>query len=356
MQTGERETGVVVIKSRVGPADLVMAGIASLREAGGEVIRNGATESGGVLPIGDVARIASRAVQAVVVANVALIAVGDHPGRGHLVIAAEGPTRRSMAPGSRRKRRCCGVAVGAICSNKRRACSRVHRIVGAAVIGGVATGVAAVTVQDAGQIVVAIDVTGCTGHAGMEAVENETSRAVVERRTRPAGGVVARAALRDGEARLIVDGVIRLLVRGQVTACVAAVRRLDVQRVVVIDMARGAGSGRGRNVHAGQGKTRHAVIERSQIGPGDGVVALRAVGGGKRSTGCGMHWIVCVAPIGLVTELVSAIGGRRGQVVAASGGSVALSALYVGVGIGEREAGSRVIECGARPARRVMAG
>ena len=139
----------------------------------------------------------------------------------------------------------------------------MHRVGGAVVIGLMATGVAAVTIRDAGQIVVAIDVTRCTGDAGMEPIENETSRAVIESRTRPARGVVTRTALRDGETRLIVDGVIRLLIRGQVARGIAAVRRLNRQRVVVADVARDAGSGRGRDVHAGQRKAGHAVIKRS---------------------------------------------------------------------------------------------
>ena len=50
-------------------------------------------------------------------------------------------------------------------------------------------------------------------------------------------------------------------------------------------MARDAGSGRGRDVHAGQRETGDAVVEGRQIGPGDGVMAVRAVGGGKSRAG-----------------------------------------------------------------------
>lgn len=77
-----------------------------------------------------------------------------------------------------------------------------------------APGVAAVTIRDVRQIEIAIDVTGRAGRAGMKAIENETGRAVIETRTRPARGVMARTALRDGETLLRVDRVIRLLIGG----------------------------------------------------------------------------------------------------------------------------------------------
>ena len=147
-------------------------------------------------------------------------------------------------------------------------------VIGAVVIGLMASGVAAVTIRDARQIVVVIDVTGRAGHAGMEAIENEASAAVIEARTRPADGVMARTALRDGETLCIVDRVVGLQVRGQVTGGVAAIGRLDDQRVVVIDVAGSAGSGGGRNVHACQREARNAVIEGRQIGPGNGVVTI----------------------------------------------------------------------------------
>ena len=137
---------------------------------------------------------------------------------------------------------------------------------------------------------------------------------------------------------------------------ITAIGRLDRQREVVIDVAGRAGGGGGRHVHASQREAGDAVIERSQIGPGDSVVAIRAVGSSKRGTRRGMHRVICRIPVGQVAELVAAIGRSRREVVAARGRGVALRALHAGVGIGQGEAGGGVVECGIRPARRVVAG
>ena len=190
----------------------------------------------------------------------------------------------------------------------------------------------------------------------MEAIENETSGAVIESRTRPARGVMTRTALRDGETRRIVNRVIGLVIRGQVTAGIPAIVLLDRQRVIVVDVAGGAGSGRRRNVHAGQVESGHGVVKAAQIRPSDGVVALRAVCDRKHGLIAGMGWIIGLVIVGLVAELVSASGGRRREVVATSRSSMALRALYGGVCIREREACGVVIESGVRPSRGVVAG
>src|SRR5215469_14770448 len=103
VQASEWEAGVVVVKGGIGPIDHVVAGIAGGREVGSDVVRNAATQSSGTLPIRLVAEIASgvRGGQRVVVADMALVAIGDHAGGSHLVVALEGP-----AGG------CCGVAPG----------------------------------------------------------------------------------------------------------------------------------------------------------------------------------------------------------------------------------------------------
>ena len=87
VQTGQRETGVIVIERGVGPVDRVVAGVAGLWESCRDVIRDIAAQGRGAVPVGGVARIASGAVQAVVVADVALITVGSRARWGHLVIA-----------------------------------------------------------------------------------------------------------------------------------------------------------------------------------------------------------------------------------------------------------------------------
>lgn len=119
-----------------------------------------------------------------------------------------------MSPRSGRECRRGSVAVGAVCYSESGTGCGVHRVVRAVVIGLMAPGVAAVTIRDVRQIEIAIDVTGRAGRAGMKAIENETGRAVIETRTRPARGVMTRTALRDGETLLRVDRVIRLLIGG----------------------------------------------------------------------------------------------------------------------------------------------
>src|SRR5215472_19101073 len=98
---------------------------------------------------------------------------------------------------------------------------------------------------------------------------------------------------------------------------VAAIGGLDGQRVVVAEVAGRAGSGRRGHVHAGERETRNAVVEGSEVRPRDGVVAIRAIRSGERGASRGVHRVVGLLPVSLVTELVSASGGSGGEVVAA---------------------------------------
>src|ERR1700756_3752067 len=137
MQSGEREAGVVVVKGGIGPIDHVVAGIAGSREVGSDVVRYRATQSGGALPIGLVAEIACGVrgrTQRVVVAGVALVAIGGYTGGSHLVVALEGPTSRGVVPGGGGEVGGGGVAIGAICRGEGCARRRVHGIIRAAVI------------------------------------------------------------------------------------------------------------------------------------------------------------------------------------------------------------------------------
>ena len=59
VQTGKREPRVVVIESRISPVNRIVAGLASLREAGGDVIRNVAAKILRLVPIRGMARVAS---------------------------------------------------------------------------------------------------------------------------------------------------------------------------------------------------------------------------------------------------------------------------------------------------------
>jgi|SRR3974390_2087688 len=95
MQAGQREARIVVIKGGVGPVDGVVAGIASLRETGSDVVRNVATESLRAVPVCGVAGVASgvRGSKSVIVADVALVAIGDDTRGSHLVVSGQCPTR-----------------------------------------------------------------------------------------------------------------------------------------------------------------------------------------------------------------------------------------------------------------------
>ena len=84
------------------------------------------------------------------------------------------------------------------------------------------------------------------------------------------------------------------------------------QGVVIVDVALGAGSSR---VRSGQGKAGGGVVEGSHIGPGNRIVALRAVCDGERRSRSGMHWIVCLLPRREVATGVAAIRGRDLEIV-----------------------------------------
>ena len=108
----QRETSAIVIERRIRKVNRVVAGVASGRETGGDVIGDSPTQTCGAVPFGGMARVAGRAVQAVIVARVALIAIGDHAGRSHLVTTGKSPIG-GVAPGSGREQRRGRVAVGA---------------------------------------------------------------------------------------------------------------------------------------------------------------------------------------------------------------------------------------------------
>lgn len=64
------------------------------------MIGNRAADRGGAVPIRDVAAgvVAIRDCEPVIVADVALTAVGDHTRGRHLVIAGQNPTGRNVIP------------------------------------------------------------------------------------------------------------------------------------------------------------------------------------------------------------------------------------------------------------------
>src|SRR5215467_5859320 len=197
VQAGEREAGVVVVKSGIGPIGHVVAGIAGCREVGSDVVRNAATQSRGALPIRLVAEIASGAgggAQRVVVRGVALVAIRHHACWRHLVVALEGPTGRGMSPGSGGEVRGNGVAVRAVYRREGCARRRVHRIIRAAVIAGMAVGVTAT----AGSRQVVTTRRGAVAqralHTGVQASEWEAGVVVVKGGIGPIDHVVAGVA------------------------------------------------------------------------------------------------------------------------------------------------------------------
>ena len=104
------------------------------------MIRNGAAQGRRAVVVRDVAigRVTVRIAQAVVVAGVALIAIRSRTRGTHLVVAGQGPPGGSVAPGGGGEGRRCGMAVGAIAGSESRAGRGVYRVIGGAVIGGVA--------------------------------------------------------------------------------------------------------------------------------------------------------------------------------------------------------------------------
>jgi len=140
-----------------------------------------------------------------------------------------------------------------------------------------------------------------------------------------------------------------------VTAIAIGVRRREI--VIVVDVAQSAGGG---CVGASQGKTGGSVIEGSDIGPRNRVVARGAVG---RCKLCACRWvwrIIGGLPGGKVAAGITAIGGLDGQGIVAAdvalraGGNFARRCQLVGVRQGE--SGTAVVEHAGRPCGNGMAG
>ena len=239
MRSGQREWGVVVVERRIRPGHCVVAHRAGCRESGRRV--RGIIGRGVILLV---ARVALRAIQRVVVADVAIRALA----RGHRVRAGQGETRGrvvklAMAPkhsivaafasggeSSMGNRSPCPSIILLVAGITRRAIERV--------------------------IVVDMAIGALPWRCCVRSGQRESGAVVVERRILPGTGVVARAAsLR--EVRTHVVWIRRTLVILQVTRNASRV----VQIVVVVHMAIGA-LPRRHGVHAGQWKSRQGMIER----------------------------------------------------------------------------------------------
>ena len=109
-------------------------------------------------------------------------------------------------------------------------------------------------------------------------------------------------------------------------------------------------------MHASQLEACEVVIEVQGIGPGNGVVAIRTVGSGKRGTRGGVHGVIRLAVIGgvaAVRAVTSAPQIPQIRVAGEGAADMALRALHAGMRIGQREYFA-VIEVGTRPTRGVM--
>ncbi len=125
-----------------------------------------------------------------------------------------------------------------------------------------------------------------------------------------------------------------LLPFGEVATGVSAIRRNDLQTVIVIDVARSAGN---VGVAIGQQETSRRVIENGG-GPIDGVVARGAIGSSESGTRRGVSWVSGLLPLGEVAILAGT--GSQSVIIV----DVASGAGNVGVAIGQRETGRVVIE------------
>ena len=179
----------------------------------------------------------------------------------------------------------------------------------------------------------------------MRARQCETSRAVVERSGIPALRGMAGGAIRRRKSgpRCRVYRGRGLLPFRQVAAGVPAVGRRDRQSVVVVDMARSAGH---VGVPIGQQETRRAVIE-DRRGPGNRVVASRAVGHRKSRARRGVHRIIGLLPGGQMASRIPAVRRRGRQIVIVV--EVAGGARHIRMAIGQQKPGRAVIELRAQP-------
>ncbi len=233
VRTGERKSGVVVIERSVQPTGGVVTGLAGLREIRADVVRSRRS-----LEILEVAGDASRAVQAVVVIDVA---IGASP-RWHGVRARERESRRGVIE------RCiqptCGVVAGIASLREIRA--DVVRARGRLKVLQVAR-----DAGRAGQVVIVVDVAigaGARRH-GVHAGQRKPRGGVIESRIGPRGCVVALlASRRESGVRYRRR---RVVVIGLVAADARGIR--DV--VVVVDVAIAAGA-RWNCVRSSQRETR----------------------------------------------------------------------------------------------------
>ena len=294
MQAGQREAGVVVVEGRIRPQDRIVTGITGLWEAGGDVVRHGAPQSLGVVPIGGVAGIAGGAGNVVVVADVALIAIRGGTRGGHLVVASERPVRGAVSPRSGCERGGRRVAVGAIGGGESGSRSGVHGIVRPVVVGLMAIRVRA-TVRSSQRVTASGSrMTLRTLNGGVQAGQREAGSIVAKGRVGPidrvvagiaslweAGGDVIRNVPTEGGGAVPLCGVAGI-----------ASRVGGSEIVVVVGVAARTGS---RRMRAGERPAGDCVVE-GVIGPGDCIVAGGAIRCRKSGTCSSVRRVVGLLP------------------------------------------------------------
>ena len=310
------------------------------REAGGGVVEGGAVPirrgvaAGAILR--EVGRLMRRVVGSVVVGLVAAPAGAARQAVVvvHVTLGAQyaGMCAGQREPGSRVVERGAGPVEG----RGSVAQGAVLRESGGLVrrVGGpIEVGEMAVDAGCAGQGVVVVDMARGALLAGVETHQREPGTRVVENGATPIGrGVTAGTILR--EVSRLVRRIVGSVVVGLVTVPAGPAR----QAVVVAHVALGALQA---DMRAGQGKPGSCVVERG-AGPveGRGSVAQGAVhresGGFVRRVG---------GPIVVGEMAADAVRAGQGVVVV----DVARRALLAGVEPHQGEPGSRVVECGATP-------
>ena len=186
----------------------------------------------------------------------------------------------------------------------------------------------------------------------MCADECEARNTVIERRRVPPPRGMAGCAVAHRERRTSrrVRRVSGLLPLRKVAPGIPAIRRGNLQIVIVVDVTGGAGN---VGVTVREQKTSEGVIEVCAV-PAFRGMAARAVGYRKYGAGAGVDRILRLLPGGEVASGISAIRQRDLQIVVIV--DVARGARHSSVTVRQREARGAVIKLRTRPGIERMAG
>jgi len=152
-----------------------------------------------------------------------------------------------------------GMAIRAIRHRERRAGGRVRGIIGLLPGRQVAAGISAIRRRNL-EVVVVVDVAGRAGNIGVPICQQKSSRCVIEVRRVPAFGRMAVGAIRQSKCRACrgMRWIVRLLPGRQVAAGISAIRRRNLEVVVVVGVAGGTSN---IGVPESQRKSRSVMIK-----------------------------------------------------------------------------------------------